>query len=82
MILQILTLLGALGMFLYGMNMMSDGLQKAAGNKLRTFLSFFHDVQSGERRAYRPGNHGGNTVVERYYGDGGGFLKRWYKTLH
>ncbi|MBO7183418.1 MAG: Na/Pi cotransporter family protein, partial [Bacteroidales bacterium] len=39
MILQILTLLGALGMFLYGMNMMSAGLQKAAGNKLRTILS-------------------------------------------
>ena len=30
-ILQIFTLLGALGMFLYGMNLMSSGLQKAAG---------------------------------------------------
>ena len=38
-ILQIFTLLGALGMFLYGMNLMSSGLQKAAGDKLRTFLS-------------------------------------------
>lgn len=38
-ILQILTLLGALGMFLYGMNTMSAGLQKAAGDKLRGFLS-------------------------------------------
>ncbi len=38
-ILQIFTLLGALGMFLYGMNMMSSGLQKAAGNRLRNFLS-------------------------------------------
>ena len=28
-ILQIFTLLGALGMFLYGMNLMSSGLQKA-----------------------------------------------------
>ena len=37
--LQIFTLIGALGMFLYGMNMMSSGLQKAAGNKLRNFLS-------------------------------------------
>jgi len=37
--LQILTLLGALGMFLYGMNLMSSGLQKAAGNRLRNFLS-------------------------------------------
>ena len=39
MLLQALTLLGALGMFLIGMNMMSSGLQKAAGDKLRNFLS-------------------------------------------
>ena len=39
MFLQILTLVGALGMFLYGMNMMSSGLQKAAGSRLRGFLS-------------------------------------------
>ena len=39
MILQLFTLLGALGMFLYGMNLMSAGLQKAAGDKLRGFLS-------------------------------------------
>ena len=38
-ILQLLTLLGALGMFLYGMNLMSSGLQKASGDKLRGFLS-------------------------------------------
>ena len=38
-IIQIFTLLGALGMFLYGMNLMSSGLQKASGDKLRSFLS-------------------------------------------
>ena len=38
-ILQIFTLLGALGMFLYGMNLMSSGLQKAAGDRLRRLLS-------------------------------------------
>ena len=38
-LLQIFTLLGALGMFLYGMNLMSSGLQKAAGDRLRSFLS-------------------------------------------
>lgn len=38
-ILQVFTLFGALGMFLYGMNLMSSGLQKAAGDKLRGFLS-------------------------------------------
>lgn len=38
-ILQIFTLLGALGMFLLGMNLMSSGLQKVAGDRLRGFLS-------------------------------------------
>ena len=35
----VLTLLGALGMFLYGMNLMSAGLQKAAGSKMRGYLT-------------------------------------------
>ena len=34
----ILNLLGGLGLFLFGMNFMSQGLQKAAGAKLRTIL--------------------------------------------
>ncbi len=38
-VIQILTLLGAMAMFLYGMTMMSEGLQKAAGDKLRSFLA-------------------------------------------
>ena len=38
-ILQFFTLFGAMGMFLYGMNLMSSGLQKAAGDRLRSFLS-------------------------------------------
>jgi phosphate:Na+ symporter len=38
-ILQFFTLFGAMGMFLYGMNLMSSGLQKAAGDRLRGFLS-------------------------------------------
>ena len=39
MILQIFTFLGSLGMFLYGMNMMSSGLQKTAGERLRGILA-------------------------------------------
>ena len=35
---SILTLAGALAMFLYGMDMMSTGLQKSAGNGLRRLL--------------------------------------------
>lgn len=34
-----LTLIGALGLFLFGMKTMSKGLQKAAGNKLRSILT-------------------------------------------
>jgi phosphate:Na+ symporter len=32
-------LIGSLGLFLYGMKIMSEGLQKAAGNKLRSILA-------------------------------------------
>lgn len=38
-VLQILTLIGALGLFLYGMTLMSEALQKVAGSKLRSFLA-------------------------------------------
>lgn len=34
-----LTLVGSLGLFLYGMKIMSEGLQKVAGDKLRSILS-------------------------------------------
>ena len=37
-LLDFLTLLGAVGLFLYGMTLMSEGLQKAAGNGLRNIL--------------------------------------------
>lgn len=39
LVLQILTLLGSLGMFLYGMSLMSGGLQKMAGARLRSFMA-------------------------------------------
>ena len=37
-ILDFLGLLGAVGLFLYGMKVMSEGLQKAAGDRLRNIL--------------------------------------------
>ena len=37
----IFMLLGGLGFFLYGMKMMSEGLEKAAGAKMRGILEFF-----------------------------------------
>ncbi len=38
-IFQILKLLGSLGLFLYGMTLMSEALQKVAGDKLRNILA-------------------------------------------
>lgn len=35
---DVLKLIGALGFFIYGMKVMSDGIQKAAGNKMRQIL--------------------------------------------
>ncbi len=39
MIVNLLSLLGALALFLYGMKIMSEGLEKFAGNKLRAILA-------------------------------------------
>ena len=38
-IFELLTLIGALGFFIYGMKVMSDGIQKVAGSKMRSILS-------------------------------------------
>ena len=38
-ILDILQLIGSLGLFLFGMTMMSESLQKVAGNKMRSILA-------------------------------------------
>lgn len=38
-VLKVLEIVGALGLFLFGMKSMSDGLQKLAGDKMRTILS-------------------------------------------
>lgn len=37
--LDFLTLIGAIGLFLYGMKVMSEGLQKVAGDRMRSILS-------------------------------------------
>lgn len=39
LVLQFFTLLGAMCMFLYGMTLMSEGLQKAAGDRMRAILA-------------------------------------------
>ena len=39
-IVDLLTLIGSIGLFLYGMKLMSEGLQKAAGDRLRNILAW------------------------------------------
>ena len=38
-ILNLLSLIGSLALFLYGMKIMSEGLEKFAGNRLRSILA-------------------------------------------
>ncbi len=40
MIITLFKLLGSLGVFLYGMRVMSDGIQKVAGQKLQTIMNY------------------------------------------
>ena len=42
---DILSLLGGLALFLYGMHMMSNGLEAAAGNRMKSIL---------EKRDFQP----------------------------
>jgi len=37
---SLFSFIGGLGMFIYGMNVMADGLQKAAGNKMKQLLGY------------------------------------------
>jgi phosphate:Na+ symporter len=40
MISTVLNILGSLGVFLFGMKVMSEGIQKTAGSRLRNILSY------------------------------------------
>lgn len=37
---MLFSFIGGLGMFLYGMNIMADGLQKSAGGRMQKLMSF------------------------------------------
>lgn len=47
LILDIIKIIGALGLFIYGMKVMSEGIQKVAGNKLRSGLSSMTNTRFG-----------------------------------
>ena len=64
-VLQFLTLIGSVGLFLYGMKLMSEGLQKAAGDRLRGILALIFGCINRYFR-YRPHpkffcNHGNDS---------------------
>lgn len=46
-VVDILKIFGALGLFIYGMKIMSEGIQKAAGDKLRSGLATMTNTRAG-----------------------------------
>ena len=62
-----LKLIGSLGLFLYGMKIMSEGLQKVAGDRLRSS----NDHQSGNRGFNRSVDNCPYSVLFGNNGDGG-----------
>ena len=55
---DVLALLGGLALFLYGMQMMSTGLEAAAGNRMKSILEKLY-----KRCACRSSHHSGHSVV-------------------
>ena len=66
--------MGGLGFFLYGMKLMSEGLQKVAGSKMRSILEGIYeepcDRSSGRYFLYRA-----DSVLQRYNRYGGQLRK-------
>ena len=63
-----LTLVGGLALFLLGMNLMGDALEKKAGGRLKTILDVY------KRQGF--GRNGRDSVLLRDHGDGCGFCQR------
>lgn len=69
-------LLGGLGLFLFGMKLMSEGLEKAAGAKMRRHSGIFHK-EPFYRHAGRYLVYGCSAVFKRDYGHGSQFCEFW-----
>ena len=69
-----LTLIGGLSLFLFGMNLMGDALEKRAGNGLKNLLGKLTSSKAAGF-SHRRGHHGGDPVVICHNGDGGGLCK-------
>ena len=70
-----LKLIGSLGLFLYGMKIMSEGLQKVAGDRLRSILTG-NDYQSGNGSFNRSVDNSSYPVFFSNDSDGRKFRKR------
>lgn len=70
-----LRLIGSLGLFLYGMKIMSEGLQKFAGDSLRKILTAMttNRVTGGFHRGF---DYGPDPIIFRHHSHGGQFRKR------
>ena len=72
---SLFTFAGGLGMFLYGMNIMADGMQKTAGGKMSRFLGMLTNnrvaaIALGSR------DHRNHPEQRRHHGHGGGLRQR------
>ena len=75
-----LTVLGGLGLFLYGMTMMSAGLQKTAGNELKKSREYATIITAKNRKNLRNGEIANEedscTAAGHCYGHRPGCLRR------
>ena len=60
-------LIGGLGMFLYGMKLMGDGLENAAGERLKSILE---RLTSNNRSFSRSSSYSNNSKLKCYYSYG------------
>ena len=69
----ILGLMGGLGLFLYGMRLMSDSLEQAAGARMRAILEFFTDPITWDPCRYS--FYSSDPVIQCLYSYGGQLCK-------
>ena len=65
---NILTMVGGLALFLYGMHLLSEGLEKLSGGRLERVLET--DEQQDQGGAPGCGSDGGDSVFIGYHGHG------------
>ena len=71
---SLFSFIGGLGMFLYGMNIMADGMQKTAGSKMSQFLGML-TTQPSDGGSSGCADHGYHSEQRCHDGYGGGVCK-------